>query len=98
VQVRIAGNPVADTTSAFVVSETGFSNRFYIPSADVETAEFRASGTTSHCPHKGDASYWSLADDSALDVAWSYPNPLEEATRVADYWSFDGPSVELSTD
>lgn len=97
IQVSISDNPVADTTSAFVVSETGFPNRYYIPDTDIETDRFRGSETTSHCPHKGDALYWSLANPETLDVAWSYPAPLEEATRVARHWSFDGPTVEIST-
>lgn len=96
VRVSISGTQVADTTGAFVVSETGFANRYYVPATDVETDRFRASETVTHCPHKGDSVYWSLADPEILDVAWSYPAPLEEATRVAGYWAFDGPSVEVS--
>jgi uncharacterized protein (DUF427 family) len=95
-QVRIDGHLVADTTSAFVVSETGGPNRYYIPPADIQTAEFTRSETTSHCPHKGDTVYWHHIGTETSDVAWSYPAPLEEATRVAGYWCFDGPNVEVA--
>ncbi len=98
IQVSIGGDLVADTTSAFVVSETGFANRYYIPAIDIETDRFEGSETISHCPHKGDAVYWNLANPEALDVAWSYPAPLEEATRVGGHWSFDGPGVEISAE
>ena len=95
-QVRIAGSLVADTAAAFVVSETGGDNRIYIPAADVRTDELTRSETTTHCPHKGDTVYWHHAESGADDVAWSYPAPLEEATRIAGHFCFDGPNVELT--
>lgn len=100
VQVRIDGNLVADSTSAFVVSETGFENVYYLPPADIETERFEGSDTTSHCPHKGDSVYWNLASSDTVegraDIAWSYPKPLEEATRVAGHWAFMGTGVEVT--
>ncbi|MGH1492795.1 MAG: DUF427 domain-containing protein [Acidimicrobiales bacterium] len=95
-QVSIDGQLVADTTSAFIVSETGGPNRHYIPAADIRTDKFTRSDTTTHCPHKGDTVYWSHRDTQTVDVAWSYPKPLEEATRVAGHWCFDGPNVEVT--
>ncbi len=96
IQDRIAGGLVAETTSAFVVSETGGPNRIYIPPDDIRTEEFAQSDTTTHCPHKGDTVYWHHNKSESNDVAWSYPTPLEEATRVAKYWCFDGPNVEVN--
>ncbi len=95
-QVRIDGRLVAATNRAFVVSETGGPNRYYIPPADIQTDEFTRSDTTTHCPHKGDTVYWHHSETQTDDVAWSYPTPLEEAIRVADHWCFDGPNVEVS--
>ena len=96
IRIHIDGRLVADTTSAFVVSETGGANRYYIPPADIQTDEFTRSDTTTHCPHKGDTVYWHHRETGAQDIAWSYPNPLEEATRVAGHWSFDGRGVEVT--
>jgi uncharacterized protein (DUF427 family) len=41
--------------------------------------------THSHCPFKGDASYWSarLDDGTVRDVAWSYETPLPERVDIA---------------
>ncbi len=95
IQVSIDGAVVADTTAAFVVSETGGPNRHYIPVDDVLTGEFTRSETTTHCPHKGDTVYWHHSRTETPDIAWSYPAPLEEATRIAGHWCFDGPGVEI---
>lgn len=95
-QVHIDGQLVADTANAFVISETGGDNRIYIPPADVRTEQLTESETATHCPHKGDTVYWHHPETDSHDVAWSYPAPLEEATRVAGHFAFDGPNVELS--
>ncbi|MGI9610102.1 MAG: DUF427 domain-containing protein, partial [Acidimicrobiia bacterium] len=75
---------------------TGGPNRHYIPVADVRIDEFTQSDTTTHCPHKGDTVYWHHDQTQTLDVAWTYPRPLEEATRVAGHWCFDGPNVDVN--
>ncbi len=95
-QVHIDGHLVADTTNAFVISETGVPNRIYIPATDVRTDEFTRSETTTHCPYKGDTVYWHHTGTESHDVAWSYPAPLGEATLVAGHLCFDGPNVELT--
>lgn len=94
VSVSVAGQVVADSDRAFVLSETGFENRYYLPTSDIRTDLFEKSTKTTHCPYKGDTEYWSLAGNTqATDVAWSYPNPFQESSRIADHWSFDGEDV-----
>lgn len=92
-RVRVlAGDTVlADSTAPLVLSETGLANRFYLPAEDVRTDLLEQSPTTSTCPYKGVATYWSLRDGDALitDVAWSYEQPRDEARRVAGHLSFD---------
>lgn len=93
VTVAIGGAVVAQSSRALVVSETGLPNRYYVPTADIETERFEQSATTTHCPYKGDTEYWSLGNDQ--DVAWSYPTPLDESTAIAGHWSFLGDNVEV---
>lgn len=96
VKVSVAGQVVADTTSAKVLSETGIKNRYYIPAEDVARDLFTLSSTTTHCPYKGDTSYWSYAGETAADdIAWSYPAPFDESLRIADHWSFDGDDISI---
>lgn len=71
IQVHIGSRLVAETTNAFVVSETGGPNRHYIPPADFRMDEFTRSNTTTHCPHKGDTAYWHHIESGTSDVAWS---------------------------
>jgi uncharacterized protein (DUF427 family) len=52
--------------------------------------------TTSRCPYKGEAEYWSLA--TVADIAWSYPTPLPESERVAGLICFYPEKVDLYVD
>jgi uncharacterized protein (DUF427 family) len=45
---------------------------------------------STHCPFKGDASYWSVrvGDRVAENAVWSYPDPLDDAPPLAGYLAF----------
>ena len=92
VEVRADGDVVARSGRPVVVFETGNPLRFYIPREDVDAA-LVASATTTTCPYKGVASYWSLGD--VEDAAWSYEEPLEAMTKAAGFVSFDAAKVEV---
>jgi len=72
---------VLDTTGAHLLHETGISPVVYVPLEDVDDELLERTDTTSHCPFKGDATYWSLrvGDDLRPDVVWAYEEPLPEA-------------------
>lgn len=96
VRVLAGGRVLAESDAAVLVSETGLPNRFYVPAEHVDAAALTRSDTRTHCPYKGTAVY---ADSAGLaDVAWSYPEPLPEATPVAGHWSFDDTRVEIRHD
>jgi uncharacterized protein (DUF427 family) len=103
VTVRVGDVVVATSSNPVVVSETGLPNRWYVPTDDIRTDLLVPSVTTSHCPYKGDASYWSLRSDGpdgsgVTDVAWSYERPYDGLQRIAGYRSFLGDSVTVDVD
>ena len=88
-----AGAPIAESTRALVLSETALPNRFYVPREDVTATLHGPTATTSWCPYKGTATYWTveLGDGTKLeDAAWSYEDPYPESERVRGYVSFWG--------
>ena len=91
VVVVIDGVVVADSTRPQLVHETGLPVRYYLPREDVRLELFRASRTTTMCPYKGEASYWTYVDDEGnqrRDAVWSYQEPLESVAAIADHFSF----------
>ncbi|MFJ5280198.1 DUF427 domain-containing protein [Streptomyces parvulus] len=80
------GKVLAESDKALVLHETGCPDRFYIPAEDVRLDLLTPSGTRTHCPFKGDASYWSLPD--AADLVWAYPEPKADVAEIKDHLCF----------
>ena len=76
VQVERDGSVLAASDRAVALEETGLPTRYYLPRDDVRTDLLTPSETTSHCPFKGDATYFSAA--GAKDAFWCYESPSEE--------------------
>src|SRR3546814_3428992 len=84
VTVRLGGEVIAETDRAVLCEETGHDPVYYIPMTDTRAALLRPSSTRSHCPLKGDASYWSVSagGKDARNAAWSYDLPYDEAAGL----------------
>ncbi len=100
VRVLFDGTVLAETGRPVLLSETGLPNRWYIPPEDVRTDLLAESATRTVCPYKGTAHYRSFtgAGGPVEDVAWSYPEPLEEATRAGGFWCFDHERITTEVD
>jgi uncharacterized protein (DUF427 family) len=100
VRVEVAGVTVAESTKPTLLFETGLPVRFYLPKTDVRMDLLTRSSTSSHCPYKGEASYWSVAlhDRVVEDVAWSYRTPLPESQKIAGLVCFYPDKVDLHVD
>jgi uncharacterized protein (DUF427 family) len=100
VQVELDGVVLADSTHARVLFETGLPPRWYIPKVDVRMELLEPTDTTSRCPYKGTAEYWSARIGNRLekDVAWSYPTALPESERIIGLVSFYNERVDIVID
>ncbi|MEA3008880.1 MAG: hypothetical protein QOJ91_572 [Sphingomonadales bacterium] len=96
VRVRVGGETVADSGRAQLLEEGNMPPVFYVPRDDVHMDRLIASATTSHCPFKGDAVYFSAADGPA-DLAWSYETPLPAAAAIAGHLAFYLDKAEIET-
>ena len=74
--MTLGGEVLADSRRAIALEETGHRTRYYLPREDVRMELLSPSETTSHCPFKGDATYFSAA--GAKDAFWVYEAPSEE--------------------
>ncbi|MDE1183166.1 DUF427 domain-containing protein [Paraburkholderia sp.] len=90
VRVIHQGVTVADTTGALTLTETGLPDVVYFPRGDVNMARLERSEHASHCPFKGDASYYHLmTEEGRVDNAiWSYETPLDQAKQIREYLAF----------
>src|SRR5205085_3382315 len=81
IRAVFAGETVVDSQNARLLHETGHLPVYYFPLEDVRQDLLERSEKRTHCPHKGDASYWNLAAPrrSAPDAVWGYEEPIEHA-------------------
>jgi uncharacterized protein (DUF427 family) len=73
VRVEHAGTLLAESDRAIALEETGIGTRYYLPRVDVRMDLLEPSTTTTHCPFKGDATYFSAP--GVPDAFWVYDAP-----------------------
>lgn len=98
-QAKISGVVLADSSHAQVLSEAGYGEVVYFPSADVRWDELVSSSSETACPFKGRASYFRLASaPDGADVGWTYPATYNEARAIKKHVAFytDRISIEKS--
>lgn len=99
VTVRVGDVVIATTRNAICMDEEGLAPVLYIPFADIGFANLQRTDTKTHCPYKGDASYWRLATDTEPhDVMWAYEDPYEEMRAIKDHGAFYEDRVTVERD
>lgn len=88
--VRAGGAVLGESNDALELTEGDYPPVIYFPRDDIAMAFLDATDKTSHCPHKGDANYFSVVTKSTTlkDVVWSYENPKEDVARIKGYLAF----------
>src|SRR6266849_2125696 len=100
VQVSIGGELVAETRRPRLLFETTLPTRYYVPRLDVRMDLLEPTQTSSRCPYKGVASYWSVKAAGTVhpDVAWSYRSPIPECPKIENLIAFFNERVDLDVD
>jgi uncharacterized protein (DUF427 family) len=76
---------IAESNDTIVVE-----NNHYFPKGSVKEEFLKPSDTHTHCPWKGEASYYTLHVDGKdnKDAAWFYPDPKDAAKNIENYVAF----------
>ena len=90
VVVRLDGLVIADSRRALVMRAPGTPDVQYVPRADVDMTRLIRSESATHCPYKGDASYWSIRTGRRVvdDAVWSYEAPYPDVAAIAGHLAF----------
>jgi uncharacterized protein (DUF427 family) len=89
-RVSWKGTVIANSERALDLRETTYPAVKYIPRADVDMRLLKRTSHTSHCPYKGDASYFSIEIDGQVseNAVWSYENPLPGVAAIKEHLAF----------
>ena len=100
VVVSVDGHVVAETRRARLLFETGLPTRYYLPILDVRPGVLEPSPTTTRCPYKGVADYFSIRVGGALheDLVWRYQAPIPEIPKIEQLVCFFNERVDITVD
>ena len=88
--VALGGQVIADTREALTLREASYPPVQYIPRKDVDMAALTRSATTTYCPYKGEAAYFSIpaGGERSADAIWTYEAPCDAVSEIKDHLAF----------
>jgi len=97
VRVTAGDIVIAESAKALTLKEARYPAVQYLPREDANMALLERSDRTTHCPYKGDASYYSIkADGKMLDNAiWTYETPFPAMTEISGHLAFYPDKVKI---
>lgn len=100
VRVEIDGVTVAESSNPRLLFETNTPTRYYLPKTDVRLDLLEPSETSTRCPYKGTAEYYSarIGETVHPDVAWFYREPFAESQKITGLVAFYDEKVDLYVD
>ncbi len=90
VRVEFGGEVIADSLKTLLIRETKHVPVYYFPKPDVRMELLSPTGHSTHCPFKGDASYWTIdaGGKTSENAAWGYEAPFVECAGLKDHVAF----------
>jgi uncharacterized protein (DUF427 family) len=100
VRVVVDGVPVAESTNAHFLFETGLPVRYYLPKTDVDMSALTPTTHVTACPYKGTARYWDVTINGHTydNLVWGYDSPLPESQKIAGMVAFYNEKVDIYVD
>ena len=91
------GHVIAETDHALALKEASYPVVQYFPREDVAMEFLSRTDHASHCPYKGDASYYTIARDGEIaeNAVWTYEDPYPAMTQIKDFLAFYPNRVEI---
>ncbi|KRD60641.1 DUF427 domain-containing protein [Ensifer sp. ENS10] len=90
VVVTLGGRVIADTRDALTLREASYPAVQYIPRKDADMSLLARTDHSSHCPYKGDASYFSIPSggERSRNAVWTYESPHAAVAAIKDRLAF----------
>ena len=97
VRALFEGHVIAETRAALTLQEANYPPVQYFPRADVAMEFLGRTTHTSHCPYKGDASYFTISRDGrvAENKVWVYEEPYDAVAAIRGHLAFYPDAVEI---
>lgn len=90
IKVVFNGEVIAETNSPLLVLEKHHPPTYYIPLEDIKSEYLKESNMKTHCPFKGEASYWDINVNGKTisNCVWTYKKPKPGYEILKNHASF----------
>jgi uncharacterized protein (DUF427 family) len=90
VTVTLAGKTVASSSRALLLKEASYPGVVYVPREDADMTLLERTEHSTHCPYKGDASYYSIPVGGARskNAVWTYEEPHAALSAIKNHLAF----------
>ncbi|MSO65501.1 MAG: DUF427 domain-containing protein [Alphaproteobacteria bacterium] len=90
VRAIVNGVTIADSTRLKILFEDGHLPIYYFPTGDVRMDHLSKTTHRTHCPYKGDCSYWTITvgNHRAENAVWGYEDPIPASRAIAGHLAF----------
>ncbi len=88
---------IADSGDVLILQEADYPPVIYFPRADVSMEYLSRTDHKTHCPYKGDASYYTILMDGrfAENAVWTYEEPYPAMEQIRSRLAFYPDKVEV---
>ena len=93
-RVMVGETVLAETRRGLVLREGSYPEIVYVPREDCEMDRLTQNPATTHCPFKGDATYYDFLPEEASSeakveqICWSYEAPFDQMLRLQHHLAF----------
>jgi uncharacterized protein (DUF427 family) len=96
-RAMLSDGVIADSDAALVLREADYPAVVYFPRDSVSMEYMARTDRVTHCPYKGDATYYTIRRNSEIaeNAAWSYDDPSDGVGQIAGYVAFYTDQVEV---
>jgi len=97
IRVTAGDTVIAETTHALSLKEASYPAVQYVPRGDAKMELLKRTERVTHCPYKGDASYFSIAADGKTieNAIWTYEKPFPAMAEISGYLAFYPDKVRI---
>jgi len=97
IRVTAGDTVIAETTHALSLKEASYPAVQYVPRGDARMELLKRTERVTHCPYKGDASYFSVAADGKTieNAIWTYETPFPAMAEISGYLAFYPDKVRI---
>ena len=96
IRAEVDGVTVLDTVDGHLLHESNYTPKLYVPIGDLDSERFERTDHSTHCPFKGDASYWSLrvGDRVVENALWAYEEPVAATPWLEGFACLDAKAAD----